>query len=316
MFITFLPEKTVYLTAAASTAKDCVYDLSITEYSTDNCPHNWSYEDYEEDDCYEYEYYVCILCGETKTATYEYHWWNYEYTHEAENYLDYSTGTRTCEECGKEEEFTEKGDNHTVASQEIDWIGNYSIEYVCTCALCGETFYTYEDSPCVSYDDEGDYIVSHSLGTTSSIPYGTQATCSVCGYVYDGSHSYYDEDGDDTYSYTHSYEELNGSDTCYLCTWTETTTCTKCGETVTETGSWESHSAWEYVQITPQHDNVCGTYNYCCAGCGAYEFEEPLTCHCYTTQTLEDGSTVKVCSRCGDVESTQSSDDTTVDTGN
>lgn len=284
--------QTVYIALGDSDNQaDVVYNITAAKISKENCPHDWDYivdTDYNYDNCTKTTYYRCRNCKEEKAVTEEYHDWEHTYTHEAQNCLDSSTGTRKCYTCGKTENFTYKNDGeHVPASKTVDYIGYWDIEYECVCAVCGETYYSWEDSPC--YDDES-WEVHHSFGDRDNVPCGQTVTCTKCGYTYEGEHDY---------NTTRTKTPISENGKCYTVTYTDT--CTKCGDTETDTDIHHS-GAWEYVQVTPQHDNVCGTYNYACADCGALAFDEPLTCHSNIITSWDTCSHTEACRRCGNVD--------------
>lgn len=281
--------ETVYIAAGDNeNMADYCYDVSVTEYTKENCTHEWEYKSTDYDKCKEEDTYQCKYCGEIDSRERYFHDWDYIYTHKATNCLDYSSGTRTCSDCGAKEEFTYNNDGeHQPASKEIDYIGYWEIEYRCVCSVCGRTYCEYNDSPCYN---EFTGEVHHSFGDRDSldISCGQTVTCTTCGYVYEGDHDY---------ETTRIVTPITESGKCYTVTYTET--CKKCGETYTE--SYSRHRAWEYVQVTPQHDNVCGTYNFACADCGALKFDSPLTCHS-NTYSWDTCSHSEICRRCGNTE--------------
>ncbi|MGN1123427.1 MAG: fibronectin type III domain-containing protein [Eubacterium sp.] len=295
--------KTVYIAAGARNNMDYVYDLTAQPLTKDNCPHDWDWDyDISLGGCKCESKYTCSLCGSTKTEEEENHNFsdNYVYTHEAQNCLDDTTGYRECVDCGYKYYFTWENDGeHVAASKQLEYIGDTFIEYECVCGICGGYFWEGEKSPCAVriYDPEWDEWTTvgyHSFGQESNLACGQRATCTKCGYQAEGEHSWI---GDSVET------PISESGNCYVRTYTET--CTKCG--TVETSSYTYHRGWdrsyEYVQITPQHDNVCGTYNFVCADCGLSKYDTPQTCHSYSNYYQVGTCTyAKTCARCSNVE--------------
>lgn len=340
---------------------ECGYCGATKTEEVDN--HEWDYINGDWSGCNGKNYYKCAICAETKEESLESHNWNMTYTHQAQNCLDISTGTKTCDDCGKTEPFEEKDGKHTEASRELCHIGYWDIEYICTCALCGEEYWVYENTPC---EDSTTGEIHHSFGNQEDVPCGQTVTCTTCGYEYTNHH---DIEGDNEcgnpnackncgyiYPAQHTIGDLSKIDcydsvycsTCgkYICnkehsygnwkdipcgqtvtcaycgdkeegwhdydsntvktpltatgkcyTETETSVCKKCG--YTDVNTYTQHSAFEYVQVTPQHDNVCGTYNFVCADCGAMRYPEHIECHSYINWYNGAFS----CNRCGQTTS-------------
>lgn len=286
---TLKKDQTVYLAAADNdNITDYCYDVSVDKFSKDTCTHEWKTVGYKRSGCKAIYTEQCSFCGKTETKKYYDHEWSYNYTHIAENCLESTTGTKTCESCGLTKQFNYDNDgSHTPAPglTTVEEVGYSYIEYKNICALCGESYWTSENSPC--YNESTDEI-SHSFGSAYDIPCGQTATCTKCGYVCEGRHDYICESTE---------TPLTESGDCYQITYIST--CEKCS--VVEYDSYSRHRAWEYVQVTPQHDNVCGTYNYACADCGAFEYDSPLTCHS-NINSFDSCSHSEICRRCGNTE--------------
>ena len=78
--------------------------------------------------------------------------------------------------------------------------------------------------------------------------------------------------------------------------------CIDCGKEYTDSFVNHYDWDWEFVQLTPQHDNVCGTYNYACGECGQLRYDEPLTCHSNDEQWNETNCVrTETCRRCANV---------------
>lgn len=285
--------ETLYIVADADNKNDYVYDISVKNFSPEICPHNYNEVDTTYNGCEVTNVYECEYCFDTYTRIYTSHQSEYEEVlHEATNCCDYTVVESGCNICGYIKEYRyEYGDDegyyngpHIPASRVYDHSYDDSICYKCICALCGRTYYDWETSPCYNVETEETY---HSFGSRYDVPCGQEATCAYCGYQTEGSHDW-----------ERTNRQIYETGSCE--TYVDCETCTKCGATDTDT--WTSHSgSWEYVQITPQHDNVCGTFKYVCADCGEIMRDTPQICHsnstssngCYETET---------CRRCGNVE--------------
>ena len=164
------------------------------------------------------------------------------------------------------------------------------------CDKCGAVIYEYE------YDTDHNWDVEETYNKKEH-KYYYKNYCTKCGEVEDEWSR--EDDLDNTPDGRKYYygdcetkeESLAPGSLCKKIT--HIYTCTD-GSKYTE--SWTDHcGSWEYVQVTPQHDNVCGTYNYACSECGSKIFNEDKVCHCYDSSWTKCTRT-SVCTRCADMK--------------
>ena len=292
----------------ASSAKDMIYDLEIVNLSdinSENCTHGISYLVYRPEVCDGTEERECELCGEVFDHKFKNnHDFNYSETREPEDAKCEEEQTVTyekkCTRCGYIAYSDTRTTNgpHTFGNIKEDgklvdpnseFVKNfwtkwnkygdvdkmYTAFYDVACTECGEVLKVLDKGPCV---DE-DYNVKHDFGVDEdSIDCAHPATCKTCGYVA-SPHKYVDnKEAYKNTKCTHSYSK-----------------CSVCGD-------YEQndviHKKATYVQVTPQHGNVCGTYKIHCDECDE-DLTAVLTCHSYYTVENEDGTTTKKCARCG-----------------
>lgn len=289
----------------ASSAKDMVYDLKIVNLSdinSENCTHGISHivtkpevcsgtEDRQCDLCFDrfdhkfknnhdFKWNKTIepkdaKCTEEQTVTYETKCNRCGYVASSGTYI-----TRPGHKLGDDKKLVDLNDER-VKEFWHHYFNNGDVDEGCdalyegTCTKCGEYVYEPDLSPCV---DE-DYNVKHDFGVDeSSINCQNPATCKTCGYTA-APHKYVA--GKEAYKNTkctHIYSK-----------------CSVCGD---YNKNEVRHKKATYVQVTFQHDNVCGTYKIHCDECDE-DLTAVLTCHSYYTIKNEDGTTTTKCARCG-----------------
>lgn len=289
----------------ASSAKDMVYDLKIVNLSdinSENCTHGISHIVTKPEVCSGTEDRQCDLCfdrfdhkfknnhnfkwNETKepkdasckqeqTVTYESKCTRCGYVANSGTYKTLSEHT-----FGEDKKLVDPNSKIAKDYWNQGWnkygkVDGKFVLYEGTCTECGKYFYETDISPCV---DE-DYNVKHDFGVDEdSIDCAHPAMCKTCGYIA-APHKYVA--GKEAYKNTkctHIYSK-----------------CSVCGD---YNENEVRHKKATYVQITPQHDNVCGTYKIHCDECDE-DLTAVLTCHSYYTAENEDGTTITKCARCG-----------------
>ncbi len=291
----------------ASSAKDMVYDLKIVNFgdiNSENCTHGISYIVDRPEECSGTEQRYCELCNEHFDHKFKNnHYFNWSEIREPEDAKCDEEQTVTyetkCTRCGYVESSSsyKSTGNHDFGDVKKDgklvdpnsefvknfWNNNKygnvnkmsTSFYDVACTKCGKDFKVLTEGPCV---DE-DYNVKHDFGVDEdSIDCAHPATCKTCGYIA-APHKYADDK--EAYKSTkciHKYEK-----------------CSICGD-YSENEIY--HKKATYVQVTPQHGNVCGTYKIHCDECDE-DLTSVLTCHSYYTVENEDGTTTKKCARCG-----------------
>ncbi len=293
----------------ASSAKDMIYDLKIVnlnDINSENCTHGISDSVSRPEACSGTEKRKCELCGEVFDHKFKNnHFWDWFETREPEDAKCEEEQTVTyetkCTRCGyvknsgtyttwSGHSFGNIKEDGKLVDPNSEFVKNYWNEkwnkygdvdkmstafYDVACTECGEVCRIRTEGPCV---DE-DYNVKHDFGVdVASIDCAHPATCKTCGYVA-SPHKYVDnEEAYKNTKCTHSYSK------CSVC------------------GAYEQndviHRKATYVQVTPQHGNVCGTYKIHCDECNE-DLTAVLTCHSYYTVENEDGTTTKKCARCG-----------------
>ena len=289
----------------ASSAKDMVYDLKIVNLSdinSENCTHGISHIVTKPEVCSGTEDRQCDLCFDRFDHKFKNnHNFKWNETREPKDATCKQEQTVTyeskCTRCGyvansgtyktrSEHTFGEDKklvDPNSLIAKDYwnqSWnkygkVDGKFVLYKGTCTECGIYFYETDISPCV---DE-DYNVKHDFGVDEdSIDCAHPAMCKTCGYIA-APHKYVA--GKEAYKNTkctHIYSK-----------------CSVCGD---YNENEVRHKKATYVQITPQHDNVCGTYKIHCDECDE-DLTAVLTCHSYYTVENEDGTYTKKCSRCG-----------------
>ena len=294
---------------------DMVYDIEIRnvdDIDPNTCTHAFSRyvsREQPDDSCIETETRECALCGKRFTLEDENH-----------NYIGFEIKEPEDAKCGEKQKVTfgdkcsrcqkEKyvhtyttytnhklGDDKKLVdpNDEIvkDFWRHYSYNgdvnqgweafYEGTCVDCGEYIkYQLEESPC---RDEK-HKVKHDFGVDeSTIDCQHPATCKKCGYTAAPHKNYVVSDKKEPYKNT-------------KCVHTYSKKCGICDEHYINYRV--THKNIRYVQVTPQHDNVCGTYKFHCDECDE-DMTSVLTCHSYYTVKNADGTYTKKCARCGQV---------------
>ena len=308
-----------YVTAGAETDRDCVYDvqiLNVNNLNQDNCPH-YTYDDVnkEEKGCTTIYTEKCKICGKEYTEEITNHHWDEEEQVEPEDGAETDCENEVfykekCSKCGKLGSYTYLKHDTKKGSVKLieEEIGYSFIERMYRCEKCGEEFNTFEESPC--YDTE------HDFGDVDwdEIDCIHTATCKKCGYKEKGYHDYGDVDWNNVdckhpaickiCGYKNGYhdwksieEYLNPSHSCYIYRGEK---CEVCGKQELDDKPSVHHSAWTFVQVTPQTNKKCGTYRMYCEDCGEY-ITKTATLH--TGEWVFDeneGKYVMTCTRCGD----------------
>ena len=313
-----------YVTAGARTDRDCVYDvqiLNVNKLNQDTCPHYISDEiGREKKGCTTIYTNKCKICGKEYNEKETHHKWNEEEQVEledgAENYCENEVFYKEkCSECGKLESYFYP--RHDITKKTVKLVNKESLynEICCTyhCELCDDYFEKYIESPC--YNSEIDET-EHDFGDVDwdEVDCIHPAICKKCGYKDEGSHDYGDVDlnkvdckhqaicnicgykyGDHNMKPIREY--LNPSHSCYV---ERGEKCEVCGKQELDDMPYVYHSAWTFVQVTPQTDKKCGTYRMYCEDCGEY-ITKTATLH--TGEWVFDekeGKYFMTCTRCGD----------------
>ncbi|MDO4363151.1 MAG: fibronectin type III domain-containing protein [Clostridia bacterium] len=311
----------------SSSGKDMVYDIEIInkdKIEPETCTHSISSyisQKTSDNPCIYIETRKCKFCDKSFTVKNERHSYEYFQIKVPKEAKDGEKQTVTwgykCSRCGvysdydistyflssphklgtdkklvdpNSELFKDFWSHYNYKKGELD--GGSDALYEGTCTICGKYICQTDASPCT---DEN-YNVKHDFGVDeSTIDCEHPATCKVCGYTA-GPHKYPKKYNEDTDWYDDVYSESNYKGTKCEETYLQ---CTVCGEHKIKS---VYHQKATYVQVTPQHDNVCGTYKIHCDECDE-DLTAVLTCHSYYTVENEDGTIIKKCARCGQVYS-------------
>ncbi len=313
-----------YVTAGAENDRDCVYDveiLNVKNLTQDNCPH-YSSEALSEEEkgCTIIYTNKCKICDKEYTEERTYHDWDEEVQVEPEdddeNYCENEVFYKEkCSKCKELNSYTHS--RHDITKKTVKLVNKeyFSDEIFCTyhCELCDDYFEKNIESPC--YNSEIDEI-EHDFGDNvdwDKVNCKNPMICKKCGYTI-GSHDYGNVDwnevnckhpvkcrickeeiGADWHETEDIEEYINSSHSCYIYRGWK---CKTCGKQDLD-DERVHHSAWTFVQVTPQHDNVCGTYRMYCEDCGEY-ITKTVTLHTgeWVCDEKED-EYVMTCTRCG-----------------
>ena len=294
-----------------SSPNDMIYDVEIInkeDMDLKNCKHNISsYISEEKNSCIVTETRKCELCGENFTIEYENHsfkWFEIKVPEEAKCWEKQTTthGYRcSCGVVSKTDTYTQYGRHARIKNLKLvdpndefvkeywshnkngDVDGGQEAIYEGDCIDCKSHIVGfYGKSPC--FDEDGN--IKHDFGVDErSIDCKNPVTCKKCGYIAAPHKNYVVSDKKEPYKNTkcvHTYSK-------------------KCGICDKHYINYRvTHKNIRYVQVTPQHDNVCGTYKFHCDECDE-DMTSVLTCHSYYTVKNADGTYTKKCARCGEV---------------
>lgn len=296
-----------------SSPNDMIYDVEIInkeDMDLKNCKHNISSyisEEQPKNSCIVTQTRKCELCGENFTIEYENHnlkWFEIKVPEEATCREKQTTtyGYRcSCGVVSKTDTYTQYGRHARIKNLKLvdpndefvkeywshnkngDIDGGQITIYEGDCIDCkSHTVGIYDKSPC--FDEDGN--MKHDFGVDErSIDCQHPATCKKCGYTAAPHKNYVVSDKKEPYKNTkcvHTYSK-------------------KCGICDEHYENYRvTHKNIRYVQVTPQHDNVCGTYKFHCDECDE-DMTSVLTCHSYYTVKNADGTYTKKCARCGQV---------------